>query len=124
MRKCAYTAEEIVNGLSDKVREQAKSISTVASEYSDKIYEKPLRFHVGDYIVKVRATGNKEAPDLRVACTCKAWIFQGAEYHAKKNKYLLGKAKGTATAPTMRDPSGENRLCKHAYAVLRDFFGV
>jgi hypothetical protein len=124
MQRQAYTAQQIVEGLSEKVREGATSISTVASEYSERIYERPLKFHVGEYIVKVRARGDKKAPDLSLSCNCKGWVFQGSEYHAKKNKYLLGKAKGTATAPSQRDPRGENRLCKHAYAVLRDFFGA
>ena len=32
--------------------------------------------------------------------------------------------KGTAEKPVKRDPKGTHRLCKHAYAVLRDLFGV
>jgi hypothetical protein len=124
MHKTALTAKQIVEGLSPDISEQASSIAVVAKEYSKGLLKKPMTFKVGDYEVIVKASGKKSNPNLFISCTCKAWIFQGPEYHAYQNKYLLGKPKGSITPPTQRDPNGQNRVCKHSYAVLKQFFGA
>lgn len=58
--------------------------------------------------------------DCQVKCNCDGWKFQGGEYHAKRNKYLLGNPRGTATKPVKRDPKGKNWVCKHIACVLRE----
>src|SRR5690606_18828852 len=50
-------------------------------------------------------------------CDCEFWRWNGPEYHAKSNNYLLGAPNGTASPPDMRDPNREFHLCKHTYAV-------
>lgn len=56
--------------------------------------------------------------DVSISCSCKAWRWLGSEYHAKSNGYLDGKPVGTAAAPTIQDPGGVNKICKHVAAVL------
>lgn len=69
----------------------------------------------GSYRVGVEFLGGY----VRVACSCPAWVFSGAEYWAERGGYLLGAARGPLTPPDRADPQGHNRLCKHAVAALR-----
>jgi hypothetical protein len=55
---------------------------------------------------------------LRVSCSCPAWRWLGPEYHAKREQYLDGKPRGTASTPDIKDPERDNRVCKHVAAVL------
>lgn len=115
----AATYKEIVKNIDPKIVNSAESIKAVSDEYKEKLGKEPIIFRVGDYEVKV---DSKEG-DIRLSCSCDYWRYQGPEYHADKNSYLLGKARGTLEAPTKRDPKNTHKVCKHAYAVLRDFFG-
>jgi len=92
-----------------------------------------LTFHVtgssDTYIVKVKAprkgnTRRMEDLDVRVSCTCPFWRWQGPEHHAKAGGYLLGKPRGTASKPDIRDPDGEHGACKHVLAALRKVRGL
>jgi hypothetical protein len=56
--------------------------------------------------------------DIDVACSCPAWQWLGPEHHAKREEYLDGSPRGTASTPVIRDPQGINRVCKHVAAVL------
>jgi hypothetical protein len=69
--------------------------------------------------VKVKPLG-EEGPlfsnvDLLVTCSCPAWQWQGPEYHAKNEGYLLGAPRGTASKPTKKVTQ---KVCKHTFAVL------
>ena len=88
--------------------------------FKSKIETEPKKFKVGEYEVVVDAEGD----DLKVSCTCKYWIYQGPEYHAKKNKYLYGTNEGSATKPEKKDPNNTHKVCKHIYAVLEIYFGA
>lgn len=61
---------------------------------------------------------------IQVACTCNFFRWSGPEHWAKSNSFLYGKPAGTASKPEIRDPKGQNWLCKHVYAILRDHQGV
>lgn len=111
----------ILKGLSDKVINKSTSVK-VSTRYAEKLFEEPVCFNAGDHVVTVEAKGAKKDPDLKVCCSCSSWMYSGAEYHAKEEDYLYGKPRGTATKPEKSDPEGKNRICKHVYAVLRDFF--
>lgn len=119
MTKTAALYNEILKSLDPKVISSAESLKAVAGGYVDKLEGEPSIFRVSDYEVRVSAL----AGDIKVSCSCDYWRYQGPEYHAHKNSYLLGKARGTLEPPTKRDPNSTHKLCKHAYAVLRDFFG-
>jgi len=122
-RSSAYL-KEITKGLDPKVKSNATSIKAVVSNFEEKVLNEPIEFEVGDYIVTVSAKGSRSNPDLHLTCTCSYWQYQGPEYHAVQNNYLFGKVRGTAEQPTKKDPHGTHKVCKHAYAVLRDFFGA
>jgi hypothetical protein len=57
--------------------------------------------------------------DLHLACSCPAWRWLGPEHWSKGEGYINGKPRGTASEPVIRDPEGQNRVCKHVAAVLR-----
>lgn len=56
--------------------------------------------------------------ELHVSCSCPAWRWLGPEHHSKREQYLDGQPRGTASVPVIRDPEGKNRVCKHVAAVL------
>ena len=71
--------------------------------------------------VKAVAKGNvrdMKKADILISCTCPYWQWQGPEYYAKKEGYLLGKPHGTASKPDVKDPGGRHKACKHILAVL------
>lgn len=83
---------------------------------SRQVYSKDGEEH---YLVGTRTVRIIESGDgVKVACSCPFWQYQGPEYWAKKEGFLLGSPVGTATRPTQRDPSQENYTCKHVVAVL------
>jgi len=120
--KTSAQKSQILEGLDSSVVSKAQSISAVISEFEQKVYKEPLTFTVGKYEVTVDAKGDSSAPDLFLSCTCSYWRYQGCEFHALKNDYLFGTPRGSAEEPTKRDPQGSHKVCKHVYAVLRDFF--
>ena len=61
--------------------------------------------------------------DVQLSCSCPFWQWQGPEHWAKKNDYLYGKPKGTATNPEAKDPKGQHWVCKHVAAVLNTVKG-
>ena len=74
----------------------------------------------GPQTVRVESVNNKYGHiDIKMACTCNFWQWQGPEYWAKVGGYLLGPPRGTATRPTAKDPKGVHKACKHALAALR-----
>ena len=72
--------------------------------------------------MKAEAKGNvKEVKkaQIRVSCDCDFFRWQGPEYWARTNQFLYGKPRGTASAPTEKDPKGDHWMCKHVAAALR-----
>lgn len=55
---------------------------------------------------------------IALNCSCPFWRWNGPEYNARQNDYLLGQPSGKASPPNVRDPEREFHLCKHAYAVV------
>jgi hypothetical protein len=122
--RTAAKAAQILQGVSPDVLSKAKSIKPKLARVDKK--NATWTFKVPGskeaYTVKIkmlpgRANSTKTA-DLALSCTCNDWVYGGAEYHAKKGGYLLGKPQGTATPPDVRDPDGVKRICKHVAAVL------
>lgn len=124
MYKSSAYLRDITNGLDPKVKSNASSIEAVVNGFEEKLMIEPIEFEVGKYIVTISAEGDRSDPDLHISCTCNYWQYQGPEYHAVQNDYLYGTVRGTAEQPTKKDPEGTHKVCKHAYAVLRDFFGA
>lgn len=122
--KTSAKKDLILKDLDPSVISKAKSISVVAKDFQQKVFKEPIVFTVGDYQVSLEAKGVRKDPDIFLNCNCAYWRYQGSEFHAQKNGYLFGTPKGTLDEPVKRDPQGTHKVCKHVYAVLRDFFGV
>ena len=56
--------------------------------------------------------------NVKVKCNCPFFIYNGPEYHASSDGYLLGSPGGTATPPDIRDPARQFYICKHIAAVF------
>jgi len=112
MRK-ATTIKQVLTGLNPSIKPSEKVIS---GEFLGRGKVSP--FQVGEYQVNILLDINN---NVFVNCDCGFWQYQGAEYHAKQDGYLLGNPKGTADKPTQRDQSQNNKVCKHILAVLRSF---
>lgn len=77
----------------------------------------------GPKVVKLMATKDSRAMkmtklNLHLSCSCPAWRWLGPEHWSKGEEYLDGQPRGTASEPVIRDPEGQNRVCKHVAAVL------
>lgn len=123
-RKTSAKKELILRDLDTQVISKAESISTVSKDFEQKVFREPIYFSVGEHQVSLEAKGDREDPDLFLKCDCPYWRFQGSEYHAYENNYLFGTPIGSLEKPVKRDPQGTHKICKHVYAVLRDFFGA
>jgi len=56
--------------------------------------------------------------DLEVSCSCPFWQWQGPEHWAKFGNYLYGSPRGTASKPSIKDPTSIHKVCKHVAATL------
>ena len=120
--KTSALKSDILKNLDDSIIDKAKEIKAVAERFEEQILKEPVTFKVGEYEVSVEAKGERAEPDLHMTCSCSYWVYQGPEYHAKQGDYLLGDPRGSASKPDKKDPQGTHKVCKHIYAVLRDFF--
>lgn len=124
--RVAAKMAEIINGIDPGIRARAKSIKPTLQTADEKKRAYQFRIPGSDgktYTVRVKATAPEGVSelikmDLKLSCTCGFWQFQGPEHHALAGKYLLGKPRGTALPPGVKDPRGKNVVCKHALAVL------
>lgn len=115
---------EIEQGLNPEVKTKGKTCS-VQLKRAD---IKNLRwiFSVdcgnGSKVVRLKATRSNASQmkklDLHLSCSCPAWRWLGPEHHSKREEYLDGNPRGTASIPRIKDPEGVNRVCKHVAAVL------
>lgn len=106
----------------------AKSISDLLSNTSTKVIDRARDLSVVDNgDGSFRVSGGKgvhtvktsrKGSDIKVSCSCNAWVFQGSEYYAHNRDYLLGKPRGNLAPPKIRDPKGINAVCKHVVAVF------
>lgn len=55
---------------------------------------------------------------IEVTCDCEFWRWNGPDFNAKANDYLLGKPKSDGSAPNIRDPGRVFKVCKHVYSML------
>lgn len=124
--RVASTSEAILSGL-DKPTQQRASKCSATLKRAD-IAKLRWIFSVdcgnGAKAVKIRAIRPRATTtafgklDLELSCSCNAWQWLGPEFHAKSEGYQLGKPRGTATAPDIKDPERVHKVCKHVAAVL------
>ena len=124
--KIAVQIGGILEGLNPKFRERGSKCVVETERMDPKNLRWILSVDCGNGPKVVRVKGFKPSKnvtsvskmDLDVSCSCKAWQWLGPEHHSKREDYLDGDLKGTATPPKIKDPTGVNRVCKHVYAVL------
>jgi len=124
--RVAARLADIVNGLDPGIRSRSQKVAPklTRSDQANLIYRFIVPGSKGEkYTVRVQGAPIKGSRtlskmDLHLTCSCDFWRFQGPEHWAKVGDYLLGKPRGTAVNPTVKDPKSRNRICKHALAVL------
>jgi hypothetical protein len=120
--KTAATLGEILARVDRKIRARAVGLDPQLQRTDTKNWIWTWR--VGKHAVKVQAfkrgtASNFDKVNLRVSCSCPFWQWWGPEHWGKRDDYLRGEPRGTATPPMIRDPFHWRPVCKHAYAVLR-----
>ena len=116
--KIAKTIPEILSQTDKKILGRARGVNPTLIGQSGKVVSYAVSGSK-DYQVDVEFRGNH----VKVRCSCDAFVFQGSEYHANKQKFLYGKARGNLAEPTKRDPEGNNLVCKHVVAVFDAIVG-
>lgn len=124
--RVATTLEGIVLDLSAKVKERARKcrVTLTRADIKNLRWLFSVDSGHGPKVVKMKATRPKanikslDKMDIRFTCSCPAWRWSGAEYHADGDDYQLGPFAGTASVPHIRDPKRVNRVCKHVAAVI------
>jgi hypothetical protein len=115
--RLALKSDELETHTPAKVRNKAEicNVKFISFDKRNRVYT----FSVGcgkksPHIVKASIS---DLNHVAITCDCPFWQWNGPEYHAKKNGYLLGEPRGTASPPDIRDPERKYWLCKHTYAV-------
>jgi hypothetical protein len=123
--KVAVRLSEVMDGLNPKVLEKAQSCAVAVKRTDLGNLRWLFSVDCGNGLKVVRVKARRKANtvrlvlmDLSISCSCPAWRWLGSEHHAKRETYLDGKPRGTATVPVVKDPKGINRVCKHVAAVL------
>lgn len=121
----ATRPEQVVQGLNPKFeqRSRACSVTLKRADIGNLRWLFSVDCGNGPKVVKLKAFRAKNVTklgkmDVDLTCSCPAWRWLGPEFHAKKDDYLDGSPRGTASTPDIRDPERINRVCKHAAAVL------
>lgn len=120
--RVAMRLGDILSGVSPDIRSSAKGLHPHNPKSSADHYTFVVPGAGDTYNVSLGVStpegGKFSDSDFRVACTCEFWRWQGPEHWAKVGGYLYGEPTGKASNPTIKDPKGTNRVCKHALAVL------
>lgn len=126
--KEAAKVDEIISGVDSRIVERAKQVTLKTQDHNRST--NTLRYEATSggptYTVVVRAMPEAddqkrvEEADVLLSCSCKHWRYGGCEYHAYEQDYLYQEqhARGTLDKPTIRDPEGDNYVCKHLYKAL------
>lgn len=123
--KVATKLDPIETGLNPKMEERGKAcaVTLKRADIPNLRWIFAVDCGNGPKTVRVKAERNGRATqmpklDLKLSCSCPAWRWLGPEHHAKRETYIDGKPRGTASVPVIKDPEGINRVCKHVSAVL------
>jgi hypothetical protein len=101
-----------------KIKDNAKLCSVGLTSYDKETRVFTFSVDAGNGAHVVQA-GLSDIDHVALSCDCNFWRWNGPEFHAKNNDFMLGQPAGTAGPPNVRDPKRQYWLCKHAYAVLR-----
>ena len=101
-----------------KIRDNAKGCSVNLVSYNKKNRIFSFSVDCGNSPKSVQASLS-DIDHVALSCNCPFWRWNGPEFHAKGNSFILGQPFGSASVPNVRDPDRKYWLCKHTYAVLR-----
>ena len=130
--KVALTWADIASGLNRAVRSRANrcNVSLKRADPNNNRWTFVVADPMGSgrkHVVHLKAMPRKagtvdiEKVDLKIGCSCEFWKWQGPDHWAARGDYLDRKPRSDGSTPTVRDPKGKNRVCKHAYAASRFF---
>ncbi|HED36909.1 MAG TPA: hypothetical protein ENI76_01480, partial [Ignavibacteria bacterium] len=117
LKKISIGPENLKVRAPDKIIDKSKScnVNLISYDKRGRVYTFTVIGDTVPYIVRAALTDLKH---IAMNCTCPFWEWNGPEYNAKENSYLLGLPSGSASSPDVRDPDRIYWLCKHTYAVL------
>jgi hypothetical protein len=116
--KLALKPEIVIPHTPDKIKKNAHACTVSLVSYDKKTRIFTFSVDAGNGAKTVRAALS-DIDDVALSCDCPFWRYNGPEFNAKTNKFMLGQPYGRATPPDVRDPERQYWLCKHAYAVLK-----
>lgn len=120
--RIAIKPEALAPRTPDKIKKNARSCTVGLTSYDKK--NRVFTFSVtGGKAPRTVQAFLSDIDQVALSCDCPFWRWNGPEYHAKSEDYMLGQPFGTAGPPDVRDPDREYFLCKHAYAVLKRLDG-
>lgn len=100
-----------------KVKDRAKTCSVSLTSYDKRgrVFTFSVDCGNGAHVVRAALT---DVDNVAMNCDCEFWRWNGPEYHAVQQGFMLGLPRGTASPPDVRDPDRKYWVCKHAYSVL------
>lgn len=120
--KLAIKPEQVIPHTPDKIKKNAKFCSVGLTSYNKKNRVYTFSVDAGNGPKTVQAALS-DRDHVTLSCNCPFWRYNGPEFNAANNGFMLGQPFGTAAPPNIRDPERKYWLCKHAYAVLRRLDG-
>ena len=117
-RRLAIKPEELEPRAPEKIKRNAQSCRVSLTSYDKKTKVFTFAVQCGHGQRTVQASLS-DIDKVALSCDCPFWRYNGPEFHAKHNAYMLGQPFGTAAPPDVRDPDRKYFLCKHAYSVLK-----
>jgi hypothetical protein len=115
--RMALKSRYLENKTPKKIKNNSNSCTVSVVSYLPDL--KVFTFDVKDSGPARTVKAGVSDPDhLALSCDCPFWRYNGPEYNAKNNRYLMGPPVGKAYPPNVRDPKRQYWLCKHAFAVL------
>jgi len=118
--RLALKPKELESKAPDKIKSNANKCRVSLTSYDKKNRVFTFAVDAGHGSKTVQASLS-DVDKIALSCNCPFWRYNGPEFHAKHNAYMLGQPFGTAAPPNVRDPDRKYFLCKHAYSVLRRF---
>ena len=116
--RVALKPEQLETHAPPKIRDNARACTVSLVSYDKKGRVFTFAVDCGNGAKQVQAKLS-DIDQVSMSCNCPFWRWNGPEFHAKENSFMLGQPFGTAEAPNVRDPDRKFWMCKHAYAVLR-----
>jgi hypothetical protein len=118
----AVKPEQVIPHTPDKIKKNAKFCAVSLVSYNKKSRVYTFSVDAGNGAKTVQAALS-DRDHVTLSCNCPFWRYNGPEFNAVNNGFMLGQPFGTAESPDIRDPERKYWLCKHAYAVLRRLDG-